>query len=57
MIDLSDLSGDYLKKSDWEKHAELIQYEDNENEILGDGLLEPIILIFSLGDIDFHQGQ
>lgn len=58
MVDVERLTHEALhlvSKSDWEKcveHAEKIQDEDNEKEILRDGLLEPIILTFASDDSD-----
>ncbi|KAF0754596.1 Uncharacterized protein FWK35_00015044 [Aphis craccivora] len=47
---------DSISKSDWEKcveHAEKIQDEDNEKEILRDSLTEPMILTLASDDSDF----
>jgi len=59
MVDVERLTNealDSVSKSDWEKcveHAEKIQDEDYEKEILRDSLTEPIILTFASDDSDF----
>lgn len=59
MVDVERLTNealDSVSKSDWEKcveHAEKIQDEDYEKEILRDSLTEPMILTFASDDSDF----
>jgi transposase len=52
---LAHAAMDAVKQEDWEKcvaHAEKIQNQDNEKEILRDVMLEPIIIIITLRDDD-----
>jgi len=59
MVDVERLTNeafDSVSKSDWEKcdeHAEKIQYEDYEKEILQVSLTEPIILTFASDNSNF----
>ncbi|KAL4119466.1 hypothetical protein QTP88_012273 [Uroleucon formosanum] len=61
MVDVERLTNealDSVSKSDWEKcveHAEKIQDEDYEKEILRDSLTEPMTLTFASDDSDFER--
>jgi len=63
MVDVERLTNealDSVSKSDWKKcvkHAEKIQDEDNEKEILRDNLIEPIIFPFASDDSDFGTDE
>ncbi|KAL4123310.1 hypothetical protein QTP88_015508 [Uroleucon formosanum] len=63
MVDVERLTHealDLVSKSDWEKcvkHAETIQDEDYQKEILMDIVLEPLIITFQTDDSDFGNDE
>lgn len=63
MVDVERLTHealDLVSKSDWEKcvkHAETIQDEDYQKEILMDSVLEPLIITFQTDDSDFGNDE
>jgi len=63
MVDVERLTHealDLVSKSDWEKcvkHAETIQDEDYQKEILMDSVLEPLIITFQSDDSDFGNDE
>jgi hypothetical protein len=63
MVDVERLAHealDLVSKSNWEKcvkHAETIQDEDYQKEILMDSVLEPLIITFQTDDSDFGNDE